>query len=104
MKNHIWQFPFKDTSEIIKKANRYSSLGAQKLLEKGESGGFFKAFIHGLWSFIKHYVFKLGFLDGGAGLVIAIGNFEGTFYKYIKLTEYQANLKQPKFNSTNKEI
>jgi glycosyltransferase involved in cell wall biosynthesis len=104
LKNYIWQFPFKDTSEIIRKANRYSSLGAQKLMDKGKSGGFFKAFIHGLWSFIKHYIFKLGFLDGGAGLVIAIGNFEGTFYKYIKLTESQANFKQPNFNSTNKEI
>ena len=27
---------------------------------------------------------NLGFLDGGAGFVIAFGNFEGTFYRYIK--------------------
>ena len=45
------------------------------------------AFLHGSWSFIKHYIFKLGFLDGGPGFVIAFGNFEGTFYRYIKLTE-----------------
>ena len=102
LKNYIWQFPFKDTEEIIYKANRYSSLGAKKLIDKGKSGGIFKAFIHGSWSFVKHYIFKLGFLDGGPGLVIACGNFEGTFYKYIKLTELQANYKIPNFNPIHK--
>jgi len=91
IKNEIWQFPFKNTEEVIYKANRYSTLGALKLKDKGEIGSVLKAFLHGLWSFIKHYFLKLGFLDGGAGFVIAFGNFEGTFYRYIKLTESQSN-------------
>lgn len=95
IKNNIWQFPFKNTEEVIRKANRYSSLGVEKLLDKGQSSGVFKAFLHGFWSFIKHYIFKLGFLDGGPGFVIAFGNFEGTFYRYIKLTEAQKNWKVP---------
>ena len=95
IKNYIWQFPFKNIEEVLHKANRYSTLGVLKLQEKNKKGGFLKAFLHGLWSFIKHYIFKLGFLDGGAGLVIAFGNFEGTFYRYIKLTEKQANWKAP---------
>ena len=92
LKNYIWQFPFKDIEEVILKANRYSSLGAQKLYSKGQNGGVFKAFFHGLWSFMKHYFFKLGFLDGGPGFVIAFGNFEGTFYRYIKLNQIRAKL------------
>jgi glycosyltransferase involved in cell wall biosynthesis len=95
IKNKIWQFPFKNTEELMYKANRYSSLGVKKLKERGKTGSVFKALLHGLWSFIKHYVFKLGFLDGGAGLVIAFGNFEGTFYRYIKLTEEQSEWKAP---------
>jgi glycosyltransferase involved in cell wall biosynthesis len=95
IKNIIWQFPFKNTEEVIHKANRYSTLGVAKLQDRGKTGGVFKAFIHGFWSFVKHYIFKLGFLDGGAGFVIAFGNFEGTFYRYIKLTESQANWKPP---------
>jgi hypothetical protein len=47
------------------------------------------ALVHGIWSFVKHYVFKLGFLDGWAGFVIALGNFEGTFYRYVKALEMQ---------------
>ena len=100
--NIIWQFPFKNTEEVIHKANRYSTLGVEKLQGKGETGGVFKAFLHGFWSFIKHYIFKLGFLDGGPGFVIAFGNFEGTFYRYIKLTEAQANWKVPSVKPINK--
>jgi hypothetical protein len=96
--NIIWQFPFKNTEEVMHKANRYSSLGATKLQENGVNGSVFKAFLHGFWSFIKHYIFKLGFLDGGPGFVIAFGNFQGTFYRYIKLTEAQKIWKIPSTN------
>jgi glycosyltransferase involved in cell wall biosynthesis len=94
--NFIWQFPFKNIEEVINKANRYSTLGVTKLQERKVVGSVFKAFLHGFWAFLKHYIFKLGFLDGGAGFVIAFGNFEGTFYRYIKLTEAQAYWKTPK--------
>ncbi len=87
LENAIWQFPFKNMSEVMHKANRYSSLGAQRIAEKKISMS--QALVHGIWSFVKHYIFKLGFLDGWAGLVIAIGNFEGTFYRYVKALEIQ---------------
>ena len=102
IKNMIWQFPFKNTEEVIYKANRYSTLGVQKLQEKEQTSTVFKAFLHGAWSFIKHYIFKLGFLDGGPGFVIAFGNFEGTFYRYIKLMEAQENWKAPNINPIHK--
>jgi len=103
LENYIWQFPFKNTEEIIHKSNRYSTLGVSKLSSKGVKGSVFMAFNHGLWAFIKHYIFKLGFLDGGPGFVIAFGNFEGTFYRYIKLTEKQSNWKNPEVNPIKKK-
>lgn len=104
IKNFIWQFPFKDMEEVMNKANRYSSLGVAKLNSKGVSSGVFKAFLHGFWAFCKHYFFKLGFLDGGAGFVIAFGNFEGTFYRYIKLAEAQKNWIPPAVKPINKKL
>ena len=67
------------------KANRYSTLGAQKIVHKRIS--MWTALTHAIWAFIKHYVFKRGFLDGWPGFVIALGNFEGTFYRYVKALE-----------------
>jgi glycosyltransferase involved in cell wall biosynthesis len=83
--NAIWQFPFRNLAEVIAKMNRYSTLGAGKLAGKRVSMA--SALGHGLWSFLKHYIFKLGFIDGWAGFVIALGNFEGTFYRYAKRYE-----------------
>tara|TARA_B100000767_G_C19728465_1_gene520538 strand:+ start:778 stop:1572 length:795 start_codon:yes stop_codon:yes gene_type:complete len=103
LKNIIWQLPFKDAEEIIYKTNRYSSLGVSKLQDKGVNGSILKAFLHGVWSFLKHYIFKLGFLDGGPGFVIAFSNFEGTFYRYIKLTEEQKNWVKPNIKPIHKK-
>ncbi len=93
LQNAIWQFPFRNLEEVIKKMNRYSSLGAPKLKDKRVSMA--SALGHGLWSFLKHYIFKLGFIDGWAGFVIALGNFEGTFYRYAKRYEQAQNWQPP---------
>jgi len=87
IKNAIWQFPFKNMGEVLHKANRYSTLGAQRISERKITMS--TALFHGLWTFVKHYVFKLGFLDGWAGFVIALQSFEGTFYRYVKAIEIQ---------------
>ncbi|MCZ7564552.1 MAG: hypothetical protein M5U08_12875 [Burkholderiales bacterium] len=73
--------------------NRYSSLGAEKLA--GRRVGMPAALAHGLWAFVKHYLFKRGFLDGWAGFVIALGNFEGTFYRYAKRFEQARAWREP---------
>ena len=86
----LWQIPFENLTELIQKANRYSSLGAEKLAAKNSQPSLWQAYWHGAWAFIKHYLFKKGFLDGWPGFIIALGNFEGTFYRYAKHYE-QAN-------------
>jgi hypothetical protein len=50
---------------------------------------------HATWAFLKHYIFKRGFIDGWAGFVIAFGNFEGTFYRYAKHYEQAQNWPPP---------
>jgi glycosyltransferase involved in cell wall biosynthesis len=94
LKSDIWQFPYENLTQMLEKANRYSSLGAKKLLDK-KTGGFFKGFLHGLGIFLRTYLLKKGFLDGRAGFAIALGNFIGTFYKYAKLAELQKNWRAP---------
>jgi hypothetical protein len=80
----IDQIPFRNLEEILHKANRYSTLGAEKLEESRKETGMWAAVFHGLWAAFSIYVLKRGFLDGWAGFVIAFSNFEGTFYKYAK--------------------
>jgi len=91
----IIQIPFKDFSQMMHKANRYSTLGAEKMRRQGKRAGMATALLHGLWTFIHLYLIKLGFLDGWAGFVIAFANFEGTFYKYAKLCEGREGWSRP---------
>lgn len=87
LKNPIVQIPFLNFSELLHKANRYSTLGAEKLAKEGKKAGVFTAFLHASWTFVHLYLIKRGFLDGWPGFVIALGNFIGTFFKYAKLCE-----------------
>lgn len=95
LSNPIWQFPFRNLEQLQIKANRYSSLGAEKLNRKGKKASMCKALGHGLAAFIQIYILKMGFLDGWPGFMIAFGNFEGTFYRYSKLVEMQEGWEQP---------
>jgi glycosyltransferase involved in cell wall biosynthesis len=102
LRNAIWQFPFRNLEEVLRKANRYSSLGVPKLAHKRVT--MMSALGHALWSFLKHYILKRGFVDGWAGFVIAFGNFEGTFYRYAKRYEEAENWTPPRSEPLRREV
>lgn len=80
---------FVDFEEVLHKVNTYSSLGATLLYEKGVRSSLPKAIMKGLWTFIRTYFLKAAFLDGEQGLMLAISNAEGAYYKYVKLWALQ---------------
>ncbi len=81
----VLHFSFRDLDQVIAKMNRYSTLGMQKMQRQGKRASLGMALARGCWAFVRIYLIKLGFLDGWPGFVIALGNFEGTFYRYAKL-------------------
>jgi len=98
MTSDIWQFAFKDLTQIQAKGMRYSTLGVDRLERRNVKGSMSKALLRGLWSFIRIYFLKLAFLDGWAGFVIAFGNLEGVFFRYAKLCERQNKWNEPPAN------
>lgn len=76
---------FRNFEMVLEKVNRYSTAGAQSLLNKGKTTSLGKALGHGLWAFVRTYFLRRGFMDGRMGLVLAISNAEGTYYRYLKL-------------------
>lgn len=76
-----------DVTTYLAKQNLYSSLHAEALFQQGVRAGYLKLFLSPLSRFIKFYVLRLGFLDGGPGFAhVAIGCF-AAFAKYAKLIE-----------------
>lgn len=85
LSNHLMHRSFKDLDHMLDKMNRYSTGGAKVLQREGGKSSLTKAIMHGFWSFFYAYVVRAGFLDGRMGLMLAISNAEGTYYKYAKL-------------------
>jgi glycosyltransferase involved in cell wall biosynthesis len=76
-----------DVTTYLQKQNRYSSLHAEALFQQGVRAGYLKLFLSPLARFIKFYILRLGFLDGGPGFAhVAVGCF-AAFAKYAKLIE-----------------
>jgi len=70
--------------EAISRIDRYSTAGADMLLAGGHRVSFTQGITHGIWSFFRAYVLRLGFLDGREGFLLAVANAEGTYYRYMK--------------------
>lgn len=85
LKNKIIHHPYRHLSAVLYKLNDYSSESAKTLFKKGKKATLWTALSHALWSFFNGYLFKLGFLDGREGFILAVSNAQGTYYRYLKL-------------------
>jgi len=73
--------------QYLAKQNRYTTLAARQLYERGASASALRMLASPAVRFVKFYFVRLGFLDGLPGLVhIAIGCMN-SFLKYAKLAE-----------------
>ena len=86
LRGSVEHYSYQSLEQFINKANSYSTLFAQNNAGKKSSSPL-KAFFNGLYSFIKTYIFKRGFLDGYVGLVISFSHMITNFFKYMKLYE-----------------
>jgi len=75
-------------NEYEKKTRKYAALNAEKYFKQGKRSGQLKMLLSAVFSFIKNYFFKLGFLDGVTGYHCARINAQYTFLKYKKLKEF----------------
>lgn len=85
----IEHFSFSAYSDMLKIMEGRSTDMAKELFDTGRRVNAFTPFVHGLTMFIQVYFFKLGFLDGFDGFIIAITRAGGSFLKYAKLLELQ---------------
>jgi len=76
-----------DLANYLQKQNRYSSLAAQQLFDRGHKGGAFQLILSPFVRFTKFYFLRLGFLDGLPGLVHTSIGCAASFMKYAKLIE-----------------
>jgi len=70
--------------QSLRRMDQYSTLGAEMLVARGKRVWFFSGITHGLWTFMRSYILRAGFLDGREGFLLAMLTAEGSYYKYMK--------------------
>lgn len=91
LKNPIKHYSYASIEDFLAKMQHYSDLFAMQNKGKKSSSPL-KAFLHGIFAFIRSYFIKTGFLGGYEGFLISSYNGHTAFYKYMKL--YEANKKE----------
>jgi glycosyltransferase involved in cell wall biosynthesis len=76
--------PVHRIEDALSRMDGYSTAGAEMLLAAGRRVSFASGITHGLWTFFRTYVLRLGFLDGREGFLLAVANAEGSYYRYMK--------------------
>jgi glycosyltransferase involved in cell wall biosynthesis len=71
-------------SEHLRSMDRYTTLAAQEVVARRQTVGAANLLLEPAWTFLRTYLFQLGFLDGYEGLTIAYMAAAYTFLKYAK--------------------
>jgi glycosyltransferase involved in cell wall biosynthesis len=79
-------YSYHSIAQHIAQLNKFTSITAQEQALRGNTRvGLFHLLLKPWWKFVHGYFFRLGFLDGFAGLSIATISALGVFLKFAKL-------------------
>ena len=71
LENSLSHFPHPDVAQFISEINRYSTLNAKHFYDQGVRSSLLQIVAYPTAKFFVNYVWRLGFLDGTAGAVVA---------------------------------
>jgi len=95
LKGYLLHYTYRNVSEHSIKMDRYSSLSAAEYFKAGKKDpGFIKLTISPIFTFIKAFILRGGFLDGWRGWLLAVAHANTTLQKYAKLKMIYLEQKQ----------
>ncbi len=95
LKNHLEHYSYENISHHLLRIDQYSTLIAQDKYKRGEHSTIIWAIIKSISKFLLTYIYRGGFMDGRAGLVIAVMGGYYNFLKYVKLWELGRGYRVP---------
>jgi glycosyltransferase involved in cell wall biosynthesis len=89
LKSELQHYPYRDLSEHLVRMDRYTTLAARQMFEKGMRATRVELLFHPPVAFLRNYILKRGFRDGKAGLIVSLVNSYYVMLKFAKLWELQ---------------
>ena len=90
LQGELLHYSYDNVDTVLRKIDQYAAEGARQRFERSPHAKpptVSKAAWRAVWAFLRTYVLKRGFLDGGAGLTIAAMNAQTVFYRFLRLRE-----------------
>lgn len=84
-KYKIDHYGYRTYDHFISKINHYATLKAKQLYQQGKKVNLYHLLVKPSARFFIHYVVRLGFLDGLAGLILSKTQANAVFTRYVKL-------------------
>ncbi len=89
MDGDLLHYSYRNLSDHTLRIERYSTLSAEKMFKDGRRSSYLKIFFLPLFTFLRDFIFRAGFLDGIHGLIISLFSSYYVFLKFAKLFEFQ---------------
>ena len=93
LKGELYHYTYSDLTDQIARLNKFSSSAAKSIFGQGHRTTIAEILGRPVFRFIKFYIFKQGFRDGIAGLIVALLESYYVFLKYAKVWELQRQKK-----------
>jgi len=85
LSGHLLHYVYDSIRHQQQKAAHYAEEWALQRFNAGKKASLTGASLHALACFVRMYIFRLGFLDGKAGFLLALLLSQSTFIKYAEL-------------------
>jgi glycosyltransferase involved in cell wall biosynthesis len=87
LRGDLQHFPYRDIADHVRTIDRYTTLAARQMAERGRHAGLLDIVVRPPLAFMRNYVVRGGFRDGGPGLVVSLLNSYYVMLKFAKLWE-----------------
>ena len=87
LQGHVLHYGFESISHRLKSLDRYTRYESDEREKQGRHYSWFNVTVRPFAAFIYYYIFKLGFLEGTRGIILAYLKSDFLFWTYAKLWE-----------------
>ncbi len=91
LSGHLLHYSIYTFTEHLNQIKKFTDISSRAAFDNGKRSNVLKLIFAPLLKFVRAYIFRLGFLDGKEGLMIARWSAHATYLKYSKLMHLQKN-------------
>ena len=91
LRHELQHFAYRDIAHHLETINKYTTLAAEEMHERGRRTGYLELLLHPPAAFLRNYLLRGGIFAGTAGLIVSVMNSYYVFLKFAKLHDLRSH-------------